>query len=310
MPDTTAFHDALMDRAGLTGQPVVTESGIYELSHEIYHGDSFPAPALSAGVIKDLVLKTPLHAWIKHPALNPSYVEETSDSFDIGTAAHAMLLEGVDKMAFIDAADWRTNEAKAKRDKARLDGLIPLLPHQYASVHQMVNAAKAFIGASNVGVRDLCAEGVSESSWVWMEGETWMKIRPDWISHDKTLIIDYKTTGQSADPDGIAKMILSMGYHLQESFYRRGVQALTGEMPRFVFLFQETSEPYLCSFISLSGQFTEMADWRVNGAIETWQECLAKNNWPAYPLLVCYPELPGWALAQYQTQLMIEEDCG
>jgi hypothetical protein len=305
--NSAPLMDAIRNKAGIAPKSIVSKPGIYTLSEDVYHGDSFPAPCISSGVLKSILLKSPLHAWMGHPALNPKHVEYTSDSFDIGTAAHLLLLEGVDKIAVIDAKDYRTNDAKAARDNARLDGKIPLLPHQYEDVKGMVEAAQKCLAESELGICDLRAEGVSESSWIWQEESTWLKIRPDWISSDTTLVVDYKTTGNSANPEGIAKIILNFGYHIQDALYRRGVNALTGITPNFVFLFQETTEPYMCSLISLPDQFQDMANWQVEKGIARFRECLASGNWPGYPTQVCYPDLPSWAFAQWQGEICIEE---
>lgn len=305
--DAQPLIDAIREKVGRSDKPAVSKPGVYTLPKDVYHGDSYPAPCCSSGVLKNLLLKSPLHAWMGHPALNLAYIEETSDSFDVGQAAHSLLLEGVDKIAVIDAKDWRTKDAQIAQDNARIDGKIPLLPRQYAAVNAMVKAARECLLTSELGIFDLQEEGVAESSWIWQEEETWLKIRPDWISNDNTLILDYKTTGNSANPDGIAKIVMSLGYHFQDALYRRGVKALAGKMPNFVFLFQETSEPYLCSLVSLQGQFAEMGDWKVEQGIALWRQCLSSNDWPGYPTQICYPDLPAWAFAQWQGEICIEE---
>ncbi len=278
---------------------MIEKPGIYQLPESIYHGNSYPAPCLSAGVLKKLLLKSPKHAWLDHPALNPDYAEKVSANFDVGTAAHSVLLEGVDNIQVIDAKDWRTNEAKQAREVARMDGYIPLLPHQKSDVMAMVAVAQDFLKHSELGISDLCAEGTCESSWVWQEEDTWLKIRPDWISLDHTIILDYKTTDNSANPDGRGKHILNMGYHLQDALYRRGVRALTETNPTFVFLFQECEPPHMCSLAALPSQFADMGDWQVERGIEIWRKCLAENDWPGYPDRICYPDVPGWAYAQW-----------
>jgi len=62
-----------------------------------YHLDkSNNPPSLSRSVAHILLTQTPYHAWLAHPRLNPDYMPDEDSKFDIGTATHAMLLEGVD----------------------------------------------------------------------------------------------------------------------------------------------------------------------------------------------------------------------
>jgi hypothetical protein len=255
-----------------------------------------------------LLSKSPLHAWVNHPALNPVRKEEAESKFDIGTAAHALLLEGMDNACIVECDDWRTNVAKLARDEARLAGLVPLLRKEWDRVSAMCDAAKRFLAESELGITDLQTEGKSEQSLVWEEDGTWLKCRPDWMPHDLSYILDYKTTGQSANPEGIARVILNMGYDIQDSLYRRGVTRLADAMPMFVFFFQETVEPFAGSLVSLPPQFADMGDSKVDRGLSIWRDCMESGEWPAYPSRICYPDPPTWALAQEEASRLIEEE--
>src|SRR6266571_488600 len=72
----------------------VMTPGIYTLTAEQYHADPAPTASLSSSVASILLDQSPLHAWLAHPRLNHSYVREDANSrFDLGSAAHMMLLE-------------------------------------------------------------------------------------------------------------------------------------------------------------------------------------------------------------------------
>src|SRR5579885_3028935 len=98
---------------------------------EDYHADPAPEPSLSAGIARRLISQSPLHAWTAHPRLNPDHRDEHGDRLDFGSAAHSLLLEGLDVCEVIEADSWRTNAAKDARDGARASGLIPLLRKDY-----------------------------------------------------------------------------------------------------------------------------------------------------------------------------------
>ena len=274
--------------------------GIYDLPEDVYHGDSYPAPCLSTGALKDLLLRSPRIAWMNHPALNPDYKAEEAAKFDLGRTAHAMLLGGADKVLVVEADDWRTNAAKAMRDEARSNGMTPLIHKDYDKVSKMTFAAWEQISASELGIIDLQTEGLSEQSFIWEEDGTWFKVRPDWMPLDRSIILDYKTTNASANPEGIARTILSLGYDIQDALYRRGARTLCQDDIPFVFMFQETSEPYLCSFISLPPEFAALGESKVERGISLWRQCLKTGEWPGYPSAICYPELPTWAQFQWE----------
>jgi len=280
----------------------IKEPGIYNISLEEYHSDPCKIPSLSRSVIMDLIYRSPAHAWFNHPRLNPNFkLEEDEPKFDIGRAAHPLLLEGLDNAAIINADDWRKKETKQERDLARKEGKIPLLASQYLRVSEMVKVAeKQIIGCKELGINHLYGSGQAELSYFWEEDGIWIRSRPDWISQDKILILDYKTTQASANPNEVARAIISNGYDIQASLALRAVKAINKIEPKFVFVFQETEEPYLCSFVGLPPQFLEMGKQKVEYGIFLWRECLERNEWPGYPNQVAWIESPAWALAQWE----------
>jgi len=284
---------------------VIETPGVYKISSEEYQKDPVIEPSLSRSIIKNLIYDTPAHAWLNHPRLNPDYQDKENEKFDLGTAAHSLLLEGDDNLIIIEADDWRTKAAKELRDQARENGKTPLLTSQYEETLIMVNVAELqIIKCSELGITNLQTDGDIELSYIWQENETWLRVRPDWISKDRKLIIDYKTTGASANPQDIARHIVAMGYDIQAAFYCRGVKAIEGIEPKFVFFFQETYEPYFCSFIGLPPQFIEMGKQKVEYGIWLWGECISSGKWTGYPQKVCWIDSPAWALAAWDNRAM------
>jgi hypothetical protein len=275
---------------------------------------------LSRSALADLINKTPAHVKYSHPRLNPFYVQpEDRDVFSIGTAAHSLFLEGIDCCAVIEASDWRSKDAKAARDDARAAGKTPLLKKDYDKVQAMVDAAHEQLAASELGIKDLHSEGDSELSYIWKEENgSYCRVRPDWISNDKIanggkskLIIDYKTS-ESADPNVFAKKVVQFGYDIQENFYPRGVQSVEGgELPFFIFMIQETVEPFLCSFINLMPQWREIGSSKVDYGLFLWNQCIRSGNWPGYDKRVATVDCPPWVAAQWEaiaTNIGISED--
>ena len=105
---------------------MMTEPGVYAIAAEEYHQDPCPAPSLSASIANILLTQSPQHAWCAHPKLNPHYQREERETLDLGTAAHAYLLQGSTDFEVIAAPDWRTTAAKKAREAARATGKVPI----------------------------------------------------------------------------------------------------------------------------------------------------------------------------------------
>lgn len=266
-------------------------SGIFTLAEDAYHA----LPQLSSSLAKTIIAKSPKHAWTESPRLNPDYESEEREEFDYGKACHALLLEGEDRMAPIEADDWRTKAAKEARDAARAEGKYPVLVRKYARVLKMRDAAIAAIaGCADLGGLTL-ADGEAERVLVWQEGEVACRARLDWLSNDRKVILDYKTT-TDATPRAFTRQITRMGYHYQDEFYSRAVAALFGHRPKFVFLAQEDTAPHACSFHGCAPSLRAIAEQDVDYAVRTWKRCLALNDWPAHDQRIHWAEAMPWQM--------------
>lgn len=271
-----------------------------------YHADPAPVPSLSSSIAKLLLYRSPLHAWMAHPKLNPDYRPEESSRFDLGSAAHALLVEGADNMAVIEADDWRTKVAKEARDAARLEGKFPVLAHQYAAVKAMVETCRDAIISNTDLAGYTLDKGVPEHSIVWHEGETYMRARLDWVSADRNVIYDYKTT-ENAEPEAFLRTMFSLNYDLQGAFYLRANQRPD---TKYILIAQEIGPPYAVSFIGLPPAFIDLGTRKVERAIVIWQRCMKTGVWPSYPSRVFYPELPAWVTAREEERELQEVENG
>jgi hypothetical protein len=272
--------------------------GLHNLSSDIYHSDPCPQPSLSSSIANILITQSPLHAWMAHPRLNPNFQPEDVDSrMDIGSIAHAMLLERDEsKVVVVSAPDWRTKAAREAREEAHAQDEHAILEHKYGAVQNMVKTAMSYIQTTEL--RNIFDTGIAEQSLFWQEGETWCKARPDLLSADRRVCLDYKTT-ESAQPDTFIRQIPRLGYDTQASWYSRGMGAL-GPETEFVFLAQEITEPYSCSLIGLSNAYKEVARLKVERALHIWRECVNTNRWPAYSTKILYAEPTSYQMAELE----------
>lgn len=269
------------------------DQGIYDVPASVYHSDPCPEPSLSNSIAKLICLSSPLHAQHQHPRLNPQHTQTEAENLDVGTAAHAVLLEGEAAVTVVDANDWRTNAAKDARDGARLKGKIPLLAKKWADVQAMVKSARAQLDRHRDG-RAMFKNGKPEQTLIWREENgVWCRARLDWLRDDA--IDDFKTTAGSADPDDWTRRpLFEMGFDMQVAWYLRGLKALTGYDGTFRFAVQETCPPYALSVITLGPDALLLAEKKCLYAIEKWRDGLDKKVWPGYAPQTCYATLPPW----------------
>ncbi len=270
----------------------ISEPGIYDILAAEYHADPCPQPSLSASIAKILVDRTPAHAWIAHPRLNPAFESDEDRGFDLGSAAHAIVLEGGEKVKIIEAENYRTKEAREARDAAIQGGFLPLLEEQFERASAMASVLQDAL-KSHRSARNAFRNGKAEQTLIWREGDIWCRARLDWLSNDGT-IWDYKTTDGSAGEWG-ARQLFNLGFDIQEAFYRRAVEdSFDREEVDFRFVVQETEPPYLVNVVALDPQAQHYADARVEEAIDIWRRCLATGNWPGYPGEINFVSPPIW----------------
>lgn len=252
--------------------------------------------AFSSGLGQHILSQSPLHAWVESP-WNPDRERDDSSTADIGTFAHACLLEGgTDALVICPFDDWRKNDAKAMRDAARAAGKLPILQAKVPEVQAMVEAAKAFIAGSEIA--PIFSAGAAEQTVIWNEGDVLCKARPDWLNPQQQVCLSYKTTAGSAQPDAWIRTQLP-GYDMGMVLYERGVKAATGaEQTRVVTLVQEQGAPYSCSLIGLAPAWQALAESKLNLALATWAACLKAGKFPAYPSRICWAEPKPWMMAE------------
>lgn len=275
---------------------LVNTPGIVDcMDAAVYHGDPCPTPALSNSIIKPLLQQSPYHAWLQHPRLNPKCERDDDSKYDLGGAAHGMLLEGADRCEVIDAEDWRTKDARALRDLAWAAGKIPLLRHTYEAATTMRLHAREFL--EHTEFAGVLERGKPEQSVFWQDYRgIWVKARLDWLTDDRRVILDYKTTALT--PAKWMRAMSDNGHDTQALLYQRGMSVLGHPGCRFVFLVQETSAPYACWLVEATESMRELANMKIARATRLWADCLERNHWPSYPNTVQPAHATNWALAE------------
>jgi hypothetical protein len=281
----------------MTAEPVTTDAvtidtpGVYTITDTEYFADPVGGSLSASGARQLLPPHCPAvyHYERTHP-------RESTTVFDIGHAAHSLILGAGAGISPVDADDWRTKAAKDQRDEIRASGRVPLLTADYEHVQGMAAAVRDHPVAADLLDPDT---GAPEQSLFWVDDETgiWRRARLDWLPHptrDRMIIVDYKTAA-SADPDAFAKAAANYGYHQQDAWYRDAVTALDlDDNPAFVFVVQEKTPPYLVSVIELDSTALRIGRGRNRRAIDIYTECTTTGIWPGYGDDVTLVALPTW----------------
>lgn len=279
-----------------TVEQQVTEPGVYNLPAATYHADPVPGGSLSHSGARKLLAPS-------CPALFQQWVSEggrPTATFDLGHAAHAIVLGVGAPIVVVDAEDWRTNRAKAERVEAHAAGATPLLRADYDQVRVMADALLAHPWASLLLQP---GSGLPERSLFWPDEDTgvWRRAMLDWLPFDtgsRLIIPDYKTT-VSAHPGNLSSVLYKYGYYQQAAWYLDGVRALNlspHDDPAFTFIFQEKTPPYLVTVVQPHPDAVRWGQVVNRKAIDVYRRCKATGQWPGYSDdKVVSVTIPSWA---------------
>ncbi|MDI9885349.1 PD-(D/E)XK nuclease-like domain-containing protein [Streptomyces sp. HNM0645] len=269
----------------------ITEPGIYQMTNEEYHADR--GSLSSSGARKLLLPSCP--ALFRYEQDHPQPPKKV---FDLGNAAHKLVLGNGPDLVQIDAEEWRTNAVKADVAAVRAAGNIPLKPSEYEQVHAMADALRRHPVASLLFDPE---RGTPEQSLFWRDDRTGVmrRARLDWLPEPRAgrlIIPDYKTC-RSANPEQLAKAVDDFGYHQQDDWYRSGAKALglADEHAAFVFVCQEKTAPYVVTVVEMDATARRIGAARNRRALELFAECTASGYWPGYSDEIAYLSLPAWA---------------
>lgn len=268
--------------------------GIHNISELLYHADPCEVPSLSRGTIHTLLTKTPEHAMRSHPRLNPGFeFRGATKGMDTGTVNHGLLLEGRTVAGVAKFKNWQSAGAKAERARIQKKGLIPMLEHEFAESAAMVEVARDFVDASPY--RGILQRGKPEQTLIWRQHRAMHRARVDLLDltdERQPVMLDYKSTSASSPSEFMRSSYASFGYDIQAQLYPDGLEELGYPRPRFLFLVQESFEPYRCYWVENSESRSELAAHKISRARRMWLECLKSGSWPGYPASLVFQAEP------------------
>lgn len=234
-----------------------------------YHADR---GSLSVSGAKTILKAPALFRWQQD---NPVH----KDVFDIGTAAHKLVLGVGTPIVTIDADSWRTKAAQEARDDARANGETPLLAADAARVQAMADA----LSSHTLAMR-LLSDGRPEVSAYCEDKATGVTRRGrfDWLGAN--VLTDYKTAA-SSDPRDLAGKygaVKKWGYDQQAAWYTDLARDLGHPAAAFAFIFQMKEPPYLVTVAYVDDADLWDARARNAHALERFRDCTESGVWPGY----------------------------
>lgn len=278
----------------------ITEPGIYDIPSDRYHGDCCSSPSISASMAWTLTEQCPAALWWGC-YLNPDFRPENKKAFDLGTAAHTLLLEPEtwnERAVLVDADDYKTKAAQAARDAAWAEDRVPLTGPQRDSIIAMRAAL-----LSHPLARKAWENGAAEKSHLWRDQETgvWCKCRPDFRPDHGRWLVDYKTT-TSARADEFQRRFYDLGHFARAAWYLEGVSETADITPEaYWFVVQEVRPPYLVAVYRASQRALEWGAMFNRRARHDFARCLSTGAWPGYNEDTASDiELPPWAEFRFE----------
>lgn len=264
--------------------------GIHDgISNRDYHADE----ALGSTSLKTLATRTPAH--YQHDLMHP----KSSAAFDLGTAAHSLILEQDESgIVVIDVDAKRGKVWTDPASAAEAEGKIALTSKEWAQVVAMRDAVMAHPFA-----RGLFTGHHAEQSVFWEEDGLMLKCRPD--AWQPGALIDLKTA-RDANPNEFGKTAHEYGYHQSAAHYIDGVKAATGEELPFHFVLVEKTAPFLVSVVELDVEAINIGRQLNDRAKRIYRECAESGTWYGYPSADLI-SLPMWAIYQTEELLGISE---
>lgn len=277
--------DGLCEACGDAG----VEQGVYDIPADLYHADPVPGRSVSSTGARQLTRCPAIYRYnVDHP-------QPYKAAFDIGTAAHRVVLDDGPELVVVDADRWDTKAVKAEVAAVRAEGKLPLKQAAFDQVHAMAAALRAEPEAAELLEP---GSGVAERSLFWESAGVWRRARFDWLRHDGRGV-DYKST-RSAHPLDLPKAINDYGYHQQQEWYVDGGLALDVIDPErpFFFIFQEKEPPYLVTVTALDPMARQVGAHLNQVALNAYAWCRENDTWPGY-LPSPLTSLPAWVERQY-----------
>jgi hypothetical protein len=207
-------------------------------------------------------------------------VDEDKPSFQVGRAAHVLILEGPkayhERHAFRGPINEKTGEPFGKYTKAFTEweaeqGKPVLTDEQITLVENLHRSVYAHDNASAL-LSEGVPEGVVRAEYCGVPSQA----RLDWLNPERG-IIDLKTCDNL---DWLQMDTRTYGYAHQFAFYRAVLACVIGTKLPVYLIAVEKREPYRCGVWRMAEDVLGSAERENEEAITRIKSCLEHDHWP------------------------------
>lgn len=194
--------------------------------------------------------------------------------------------------------DFRTNEAKAWKAKAKEDGLDVVTPDEVDEARTLADAVRAHPIA-----RGFIDAGRYQVPMTWTDPDTGLACKglADLVNGPASPIGTFLIDGKSArtiDKRRYASAAGGYRYHCQLAHYRAGCRLALGIDPTFVgHIVYEKGAPYDVGVFEFDRSVIDSGEVIVRDLLRQVADCRAKNEWPGrYPAIetITNDDMPRW----------------
>lgn len=271
--------------------PITKPCAVPDMPEAEYHADPCAEPSLSSTMAKTIVSGVAGPARLREIM---SHGQEHKAVFDFGSAAHEKVLGRGAGVEVLDFPAWTTKASREARQAVWGAGGTPVLARDAAQVDAMAEAILSNPVAGELFTR---GAGSPELSMFTIDEVTgrWQRGRLDFLA-DRHTIVDFKTTGQSAERSQWIKHSWDYGYHLQAAAYLDQAISLdlVDEDAIFLHVVQETKPPFVLGIYQVSADQLTEGRRLMRRALDLWDRCLTLDEWPAIPAVIQLSQLPDW----------------
>jgi len=261
--------------------------GIYDnIPDDEYHA----SPGISNSGLVIIANKTPAHykAYRDEP-------REPTPALTDGKRIHRIVLEPErfnQEFAVMPKFDMRRTVDKGLAEAWARDneGKTGIAQQEYDTLRRIRDAVRQHPDASF-----LLHAGKTERSVYATDPVTGVLVRsrPDHDNYQD--LVDLKST-MDASEDAFKGSAFKYGYHQQAAFYMDTYEWATGRRPDyFHFIAVEKVPPFAVMVYTASPSFISRGRDAYRRALDIYAECVATDQWPAYPPGVTTLDLPVWA---------------
>jgi len=238
--------------------------------------------------------RTPAHFKAKLDGLIP---DEQTPAMRLGQMIHRAILEP-DALEISVKPEGLNLSTKEGREWKAAQTKTIITQDEYETIKGMRDSVH-----THPAVKRVLANAKTEVSlFASAEDGVLRKARIDALPEGGNVIVDIKSC-QSADPDIMAKSVVSYRYDVQAAYYLDLCALLGLDKSEFLFVCVEKQPPYAVAVYALDQDAIAWGRKQYQRDLALVRHCMAEDHWPSFTTDITTLALPAWAQKQAESVL-------